>query len=332
MTTEDHKKPTTSSSSSTTTTYNVTDPTVVVALAKQSGIDLMGTIPTTVRQAMECFSSSSSQLEQVVASADADTAAAIKALYKQGQSLVSTLKALLANTNHHPRPVSDTVTQTLQTHCQGAYEALAKSLVQTHQRLQQLEKRCAQDRLLSGTLPEAREQGLVDARKLKDNLLKATEALADILDQPVPSLATDHMEDDDGTGGPGIEVLTKGGGDGDTANFGPFDDEDTRIFYCDVPDYLSTMPPALLNLSPEAVQAKQEQNAQKYGDLSTAAETISTDDDTTMMDVEPLTEQDMEEQETESTVKQDEGMLRDDKMRPWYTTVPPIILLYSQIP
>ena len=98
---------------------------------------------------------------------------------------------------------------------------------------------------MSGTLTETREKGLNDARKLLDSLQKSVEVLADVLDQPLPELEEEQDEGGgDGTG-VGLELWTKDGGDGD---FGPFDDEETRSFYCDIPDLLTTIPPALLGM------------------------------------------------------------------------------------
>ena len=117
----------------------------------------------------------------------------------------------------------------------------------------------------------------------------------------MPSLVTEKNDDDE-VAGPGIEVLTKSGEEADT---GPFDDEETRTFYCDVCDFLSTMPSALLNLSPDAVKAKQEENARKYGDLS--GEATAPEEEIT--EIAPLTEEEMEQQESDSALpKEEEGM------------------------
>ena len=269
--------------------YNVQDPSIVVAFCKQAGLEILGITPTYIREAMEW-------VHQDELSVD-ESEESVKALLSKGRQLSETLRPLLSN-----RAVSNEVMQVLQVHCQGAYHALAESLLQTHRKLLKLEKRCDHDRLMSGTLTEAREKGLTDARKLKENLFKATETLADVVDELMPSLVSENNEDDEGGQGPGIEVLTKG--DGEAADTGPFDDEETRAFYCDVPDFISTLPAALLSMSPEAVKAKQEENARKYGDLS--EEVASSVDDTT--ELAPLTEAEMDEQEAEDALtKEDEG-------------------------
>jgi regulator of nonsense transcripts 2 len=268
--------------------YNVADPPLLVAFCKQAGVEFLGEVSASIRQAIE-------YVRRDNCGGEGDPS---DQPLEKGKELVEQLQSLLSN-----RAVSAETSEVLQVHCRGAYEALVESLIHTHRKLQRLEKRCEQDRLLSGTLPEAREKGLQDARKLKDNLHKSVEALADALDEPAPSLESDTKDDDDGGAGPGIEVLTKTDGEADT---GPFDDEETRAFYCDIPDFLTTMPAALLNLSPEAVSTKQEANALKYGESS--EDTATSDDDT--LELAPLTEEELEadEQEAENSAKEDEGM------------------------
>jgi regulator of nonsense transcripts 2 len=89
-----------------------------------------------------------------------------------------------------------------------------------------LVKRCEPDRLRSGTLTDAREKGLADARELLESLQKSVKALSDALDQPMPQLEEEENDDAEG-GGTGIELWTKGG-DEEGGDYGPFDDEETR--------------------------------------------------------------------------------------------------------
>lgn len=266
--------------------YNVTDAQLVVAFCKQAGLEILGTMPASIREAIEWVKREEASPDDSDATAE---------LINRGRQLCETIQPLLSS-----RAVSDEVSQVLEVHCRGAYQSLVESLLQTHHKLLKMEKRAEQDRLLSGTLTEAREKGLQDARRLKENLFKATESLADVLDEVMPSLVTEKNDDDEAGQGPGIEVLTKG--DGEEADTGPFDDEETRTFYCDVPDFISTMPSALLSLSPEAVKAKQEENARKYGDLS--GEVTTTEEEIT--ELAPLTEEEMEQQESDSALAKDE--------------------------
>jgi hypothetical protein len=47
---------------------------------------------------------------------------------------------------------------------------------------------------------------------------------------------------------------------------GPFDDEETRAFYCDIPDFLTTIPPALLGISEGEIEKRKAENIKKYGE------------------------------------------------------------------
>jgi regulator of nonsense transcripts 2 len=111
-------------------------------------------------------------------------------------------------------------------------------------------------------LTAAREKGLADAKKLCDSLQKSVEALSDSLNQEVPQLVVEE-DDNGGERGTGVEVWTKDAHGEE--HLGPFDDEETRAFYCDIPDLLTTIPPALLGLSEEEIERRKEANAKKYG-------------------------------------------------------------------
>jgi regulator of nonsense transcripts 2 len=189
-------------------------------------------------------------------------------------------------------------------HCKGAYQFLVTSLIQTHGKLQKLEKRCEQDRLLSGTLTEAREKGLSEARKLKENLQKSVEALSDVLDEDVPKLLDDN-EIGGQDAGLGVEVWTKGAGEED--DLGPFDDEETRDFYCDIPDLLATIPPVLLGLTPEQIQKRKEENLKKYGKDSELATEVSDDSPEVTPATEAELEASMNEQKLDDVVAEDES-------------------------
>lgn len=168
------------------------------------------------------------------------------------------------STEPYSRAVSPALTSTLHKHIMGAYHTLSNSYVATHRRLLKLEKRCEQDRLLQGSLSEQREKGLTDARSLMDTLKKSVETLSEALDVDVPVLEEEETNEDSADG-KGIELWSKNN-EGRDEKLGPFDDEETRSFYCDVPDLLSTKPAALLGLKPEDVEKLKERNARVYGD------------------------------------------------------------------
>lgn len=247
-------------------TYAVQDANMVVAFGKAAGFEIFGVAPQSVQAACTFIRNQSGRREEEskkeepkTESATDDQGPILASFYllKEGLEWIEKLNGVLKE-----RGVSPEISDVFSMHCTGAYMTLSTSLVQTHNKLQKLEKRCEQDRLLSGNLPEAREKGLVDARKLKESLQKSVEALADVLDQSVPELKK-QKDDAEQEGGVGLEVWTKDGGDEN--DFGPFGDEDTRAFYCDIPDLLTTIPPALLGLTPEAIELQKAANIQKYG-------------------------------------------------------------------
>jgi hypothetical protein len=51
-------------------------------------------------------------------------------------------------------------------------------------------------------------------------------------------------------------------------DFGPFDDEEIRSFYCNIADFVTMYPPALLGLQPEEMERKKIENARKFGNDS----------------------------------------------------------------
>ena len=251
------------------TSYVVQDAHLLVAFTKQAGSELLGVTPTSVtaaatrirteyQRSMEQSGEPTNPDDNNKDTVDRPVVATTE-LVQSGMTLVQQLDQVLA-----VRAVDASVSKAALTHCRGAFSSLSDSLVQSHVSLQKMEHRCEQDRLVLGSLTEAREQSLADARKRKESLLKCVEHLADVLNQPLPQLqdAQEELNPD----GPGIEVLTaSAGGDGETTNLGPFDDEETRAFYCDIPDYVTTIPPALLGLSLEAIESKKLENMTKYG-------------------------------------------------------------------
>jgi regulator of nonsense transcripts 2 len=72
---------------------------------------------------------------------------------------------------------------------------------------------------------------------------------------------------------------------------GPFDDEETRAFYCDIPDLLTTIPPALLGLSEEEIESRKASNAVKYGiGGGGAGSAVIEDDSVDAQEVTPTSE------------------------------------------
>lgn len=256
---------------------------LAVALCKTAGFEVLGQASTTTRTAMELLRSEhqkhqQEQQQQQSGQTESDNtkegestspplpnAATIDygLLLEQGMALVHELEPILA----HQRAVSEEMTASVRQHLLGTYQTLCALHVSSNQKLQKLEKRCHQDRLVSGSLTAQREKGLADAHKICDSLRKSVEVLADGLDEPMPHVSStqdDRDGDENGTlTGTGVEVWTKESGGQE--NLGPFDDEETRAFYCDIPDLLTTIPPALLGISDDEIERRKEANAIKYG-------------------------------------------------------------------
>lgn len=249
--------------------YNVTDATLVMSFVRAAGFEILGTTPRSIQTDINLLKREAERAEQVSLE-EAPTKESIVVntkLAEKAKESVAKVEAVLGE-----RAVPEPVTDVFATYCIGAYNYLATSLVATHNKLQKLEKRCEQDRLLSGSLTEAREKGLADARKLLDSLNKSVEVLSDVLVQPLPVLE-EEKDEGEGESGPGLELWTK---EGDGTDFGPFDDEETRAFYCDIPDLLTTVPLVLLGMTQDDVDRIQAQNLAKYGECS---ETVVDDAD-----------------------------------------------------
>jgi regulator of nonsense transcripts 2 len=285
--------------------YAVTDASIVVSFAKTAGFEVFGTRPKSIQGAIDLLNY---EVERAVAAEKSElgTEAGNVSAPVMPTALRENALAILPQVEQalEARAVGPKVSEVLLTHCMGTYDTLSKSLVTTHDKLQKLEKRCEQDRLLAGGLSDAREKGLSDARKLLDSLLKSVETLSDILVQTVPEL-TDEKGEDEHEKGVGLELWTKEGQDGEGADFGPFDDEETRAFYCDIPDLLSTIPPALLNMSTEEIELKRSENAKKYGDGSEGASEMAESDSS---EIVPSSEADLEADEAEEVEGTEEEM------------------------
>ena len=307
--------------------YIVTDANAVVTFAKTGGHEIFGVVPRAIRLEYERLQKEvagigEGMIENLsqVSTEPSDSKQKENALDNIETSFVPTLsKNLVANaqsviesydsTVPYSRAVSQSTSETLHKHCLGAYHTIANSYIATHKRLLKLEKRCEQDRLLQGNLSEAREKGLVDARTLLENLQKSVETLSDVLDVDPPALSSsDEDENTEATDAKGISLWTKNENDVDE-NLGPFDDEETRAFYCDVPDFLETKPAALLGLNQSDFEKQKERNEKQYGGVG------GEESDIAAMEVEDVETKDDELDEVNEIDTEDvtiEGKVEDE--------------------
>jgi regulator of nonsense transcripts 2 len=276
--------------------YVVTDANVVVTFAKTGGHEMLGVVPRALRTEyerlekeltgkgegkMEAVAVTDVDQSTVEQAATTDTVPETPFVPVLSNKLIERAQAVIDaynSTTPHARAVSQSTCTTLHTHCLGAYRTLANSYLATHRKLLKLKKRCDQDRLLQGNLSEAREKGLSDARTLLDNLKKSVEVLSDVLDVDPPVLPSSDEDEDanaESGDGKGISLWTN---ENDTdENLGPFDDEETRAFYCDVPDLLATKPAALLGLNPVDFEKQRERNNRQYSGLGGGDEVVAMD-------------------------------------------------------
>jgi len=324
--------------------YAVTDANLVVAFGKAAGYEIFGIRPRSLQIYITLLKAESQKAKDADENAGDAAAAGGEdvggdTITKEGPvvipaNLAESALALVAKIDETLTnlAVPFAISEVFHDYCAGAYQTLSNSLVATHAKLQKLEKRCEQDRLLSGTLPEAREKGLSDARKLLESLQKSVDTLSDVLDQPMPQLAEDE-NDEENAGGGGLELWTKGGGDGGEDSFGPFDDEETRVFYCDIPDLLTTVPPGLLGISPEEIERRKEENLRKYGsgfDAESVGDEGGTDDEVPAFSSEALSEEEDEEQDEDAESEQiSDEVAEQDKDTPHYKLT---VLLEQELP
>lgn len=258
--------------------YLVQDANLVVAFSRAAGFEIFGITPTSVQVAMELLYTEvqkDKMYREKTSENDAESPVLIEdpvilseSLIKKISEVHTKLTIVLAN----QRISAGDAPETILSHFLGAYATLSNSMIQANRKLHKLEKRCEQDRLLSGSISEAREKGLLEARRLTDSLLKTVESLSDCLNQTLP-VVEDEDDENNSQSGRGVEVWTKSGeGEGVNDDFGPFDDEESRAFYCDIPDLLTMFPPALLGLSPGDIEKQKITNSNKYGaDMLNAA-------------------------------------------------------------
>ena len=301
-----------------TGTFAVSDANLMVSFCNAAGYEVLGVTPRSIREDMTIVTT---ELTKFKAGDESEIPMIItKELANKLNTLVVTVGEVLL-----VRAVPPEITDIFFHRCTGAYHTLSKSLVVTHAKLQKLENRCDQDRLLQGTLTDVREKGLADARKLVESLHKSVETLSDILDQSMPDLVRENEEENDV--GQGIALWTKGDGGGDY-DFGSFDDEETRSFYCDILDLLATIPPALLGMTHEEIDRIKAANLIKYGDEASQYM------DDTVADVEPPSEdqflkaEDAVEQ-VDAEQKQGGEEREKDKDNPHYRLM---VLLEQELP
>lgn len=160
------------------------------------------------------------------------------------------------------------VPPSVQTECLSsfldAFEMICKFYLAQHATLVKIEARNEKEEANRGEVAEQHVQELTQARLLFDKLQTSVNSLADALDRDVPALPLEK-KDDDSRGG----ISLWEGGDASRAELqmdGPFDDEDTRAFYEDLPDLLELVPAVVLGLNEAEVAELKKKRDTKAGE------------------------------------------------------------------
>lgn len=127
-----------------------------------------------------------------------------------------------------------------------AYEMVCKFYLAQHTAFVKLEARNEREEANRGEASDQHVQELENAKLLFDKLQTSVNALADALDREVPPLPL--LRDEDGMNGSLLLWESDGSSRAMRAD-SPFDDEDTRAFYEDLPDLLELVPAVVLGLT-----------------------------------------------------------------------------------
>ncbi|OQR84133.1 regulator of nonsense transcripts 2 [Achlya hypogyna] len=127
-----------------------------------------------------------------------------------------------------------------------AFDSIGVMYVAQHQTVRKLEKRNMKEEVNRGELSEEHAAEFAAATALCEKLTTSITTLSEALQKPVPALPADTSDD-----GALSQLLVWDGNEGraELHADGPFDDEDTRAFYEDLPDLLELVPAVVLGLS-----------------------------------------------------------------------------------
>lgn len=142
------------------------------------------------------------------------------------------------------------------------YENMAKYIVNMHKDLQNRERQNRQTIGLKGELPVERKEAFEKAQKVFDKLLSSTTSLAELLDEDMPDLPEDQLEEREELGTVNIFTPVRGV-EYDSEN-GLWEDEDTRTFYENVKDLKVLVPQILFKETPtSSIQKKNQKHDKK---------------------------------------------------------------------
>ena len=124
-----------------------------------------------------------------------------------------------------------------------------------------MEARFEKDEVMHGTVTDEKKVKMEDARKGHEKLWNLVASLADALDRDGPPPIDEEEDEEEEAEGDGLTLWTSAGA-AFVEGGGAFDDEETRAFYEDLPDLLSTVPASVLGLTQEQADMLKERNTQ----------------------------------------------------------------------
>ncbi|ETV92636.1 hypothetical protein, variant 1 [Aphanomyces invadans] len=166
-----------------------------------------------------------------------------------------------------------------------AFDMIATMYVNQHQTVRKLEKRNMKEEVNRGELSEEHVADLAAATLLCEKLTGSITTLSEALQRPMPALPVDNSDD-----ARLAQLLLWDGGEGraELHADGPFDDEDTRSFYEDLPDLLELVPAVVLGLTEtEVAELKMKKEASSAEAEAEAAAAAAHDDDGAIDDLAP---------------------------------------------
>ncbi|RHY41476.1 hypothetical protein DYB38_005125 [Aphanomyces astaci] len=127
-----------------------------------------------------------------------------------------------------------------------AFDMIAAMYISQHQTVRKMEKRNMKEEVNRGELCDEHVADLAAATVLCEKLTGSITTLSEALQRPMPILPVDNSDD-----AHLAQLLLWDGGEGraELHADGPFDDEDTRSFYEDLPDLLELVPAVVLGLT-----------------------------------------------------------------------------------
>jgi regulator of nonsense transcripts 2 len=123
------------------------------------------------------------------------------------------------------------------------YEQLCKDVIEAHKDLVGKEQRFEKDKVLHGSLSEAKQAELEGTKRLFEKLMSAVTSISECSGDPLPRLLIEKAASDSSKG---ISVWE--GGAAASGEGGLYDDPETRSFYEDLPDLLSMVPLTALGI------------------------------------------------------------------------------------